>query len=496
MVSLSGSLRGGTPEDFLLWDLGDPETKRWHGSCFTTPLHRVKRSNHLKNIRESQEFPSEEHCPRSQPPSVCLFGGSLDVSNMGCRALTSSVVNLLRQARPDTQIALLHGSRTRGTRTVRSASATTEVDVVNYRLSPRSKPSEHLFWILTLALVIRCFPVARIRASICRRVAWLDSLEKADIVVDICAGDSFSDIYGWKRYLLNLAPAVSAILLRKPLVLLPQTYGPFKSGVAERIARFVFEHSNRIYCRDRLSLEEVRRILGKKADYLSIKLCPDVAFSLAPLPPKEIQVIPPMPIDGCRVIGINVSGLLTMGGYTRGNMFGLKGSYPQTITNLIRRILLETDAHILLVPHGSVDCEEGDIRACQSLHSLLARESQGRLHLVTGTYDQHETKFLIGGCSFFIGSRLHACIGALSQGIPTIGIAYSRKFKGVFETVGLENLAVDATQLGQDEIVNLCMSHLEQEARIAAHLRGVLSGVRLELSQVFSTEILGPSIAA
>ncbi len=448
------------------------------------------------NDSKTPPIPTAGHHPsKALPPHICLFGGSLDVSNMGCRALTSSVVNLLKKARPDIHITLMHGSRTGGTRSVRSISGSTEVEVVNYRLSPRARLREHLFLIIFLALMVRYLPIQRLRLWICRFIPWLECLEKADIVTDICAGDSFSDIYGLKRYFFNLSPAFTAILMQKPLVLLPQTFGPFKSRLARMMARFVFEHSCRIYCRDRLSLEEVKKILGEKADSLSLRLCPDVAFSLDPLPHEQIQVIPPLPENNCRVIGINVSGLLVMGGYTRDNMFGIKGSYPQIITQLIRTIFARTDAHILLVPHGSIGSEESDIGPCRSFFDLLSDESQGRLHLVTGNFDHHEIKSMIGQCSFFIGSRLHACIAALSQGIPTIGIAYSRKFKGVFETVGLENLAIDATQIDQHEVVDFCMNLLDREPQFREHLREVLPGVKQDLIQIFTSEIFGASLS-
>ena len=66
--------------------------------------------------------------------------------------------------------------------------------------------------------------------------------------------------------------------------------------------------------------------------------------------------------------------------------------------------------------------------------------------IVDREYDQHEIKGVIGMCDFFVGSRMHACIGALSQGIPCVGVAYSMKFRGVFESVGVADWVVDSRQ--------------------------------------------------
>ena len=43
--------------------------------------------------------------------------------------------------------------------------------------------------------------------------------------------------------------------------------------------------------------------------------------------------------------------------------------------------------------------------------------------MIAHEYDQHAIKSIIGRCDFFIGSRMHACIAALSQKIPTAAVA-------------------------------------------------------------------------
>ena len=48
-----------------------------------------------------------------------------------------------------------------------------------------------------------------------------------------------------------------------------------------------------------------------------------------------------------------------------------------------------------------------------------------------------EAKSYIAGMDFFAGARMHACIAAVSSGVPVYPLAYSRKFNGLFvETLG------------------------------------------------------------
>ena len=61
-------------------------------------------------------------------------------------------------------------------------------------------------------------------------------------------------------------------------------------------------------------------------------------------------------------------------------------------------------------------------------------------------------KSYIATMDFFCGSRMHACIAAVSSGVPVVPIAYSRKFAGVFGALGYGLIADCGTQTA-DEIV-------------------------------------------
>ena len=101
-----------------------------------------------------------------------------------------------------------------------------------------------------------------------------------------------------------------------------------------------------------------------------------------------------------------------------------------------------------------------------------------RLHTVVQEYDQSELKGIIGLCDFFIGSRMHACISALSQGIPTVGLAYSKKFRGVFECVGAGQFAIDMRQSGAEEILAAISAAFDKRTDIAERLKIVIPCVQ------------------
>ena len=96
-------------------------------------------------------------------------------------------------------------------------------------------------------------------------------------------------------------------------------------------------------------------------------------------------------------------------------------------------------------------------------------------------YDQSEIKALIGICNIFYGSRLHSCIAALSQSIPTVGISYSTKFKGVYESLQIQDYIIDACSKSQAEIIQMALDFYAQKDQIANKLKKIIPEVQLSV---------------
>ena len=62
-------------------------------------------------------------------------------------------------------------------------------------------------------------------------------------------------------------------------------------------------------------------------------------------------------------------------------------------------------------------------------------------------------------------------IAALSQNIPNVGLAYSKKFRGVFESVGIGQQVVDMRRMGHTEILVVIDDAFAKREDIAKHLR-------------------------
>jgi len=250
---------------------------------------------------------------------------------------------------------------------------------------------------------------------------------KCDIVFDIGAGDSFSDIYSWRRFGLMLASKVAAARTGAPLILSPQTIGPFHTKIACLGAIAVLKLAQHIFARDERS--------GSLLDELGLaeksSLTTDVAFALPyeAVADKEARDLTHGPIK----IGLNVSALLYRRDIDTGDRIKLTVDYSALIDSLIERLTNEKRVELHLVPHvlASTMPHEDDYAVAKALKARFPDAI-----LPPRFAGPSQAKSYIARLDLFAGSRMHATIAALSSGTAVLPLGYSRKFSGLFDSLG------------------------------------------------------------
>jgi polysaccharide pyruvyl transferase WcaK-like protein len=272
-------------------------------------------------------------------------------------------------------------------------------------------------------------------------------------VLDVSGGDSFTDLYGAKRFRAMVLTKRLALDAGVPLILLPQKLGPFLDPRNRDEAVSILRRATAVWVRDADSLAFLETALGADFDPRRHRLGIDMAVALPARQPDELH--PPLEawLDrgrGFPVAGLNVSGLLGNESGRARREFGLADSHPAQMEAMARALLdADPSLRLLLIPHVHLPGghPESDFGAARALASRLGLEAADRVALVGGNPSAMELKWMLGRLDWFAGARMHATIGAFSSGTPTLGLGYSDKAKGVFAECGIGEDVADLRRL-------------------------------------------------
>lgn len=359
----------------------------------------------------------------SEPLIIGLIGHSTKSDNLGVGALTAAEVEIVREL-------------------ARALSIDVRFLIFDWRNSRTSFVSGEDIELIEMS-----------GKSIANPFVYFQNLLRTSLVIDIGGGDSFADIYGPGRLIKILLMKYQVHLAGKPIVLAPQTFGPFKSAWGRFLAKPHIRLAKAAFSRDELSMQVMER--AGLSD--SIELASDVALKLPYSKPRSAGE------QSVQKVGFNISGLLMNGGYTQNNQFGLSVDYPRLVEKIVDHFSSREDCELHLVPHVlSRDQQiEDDYRACEAIQKSFPTT-------ILSPYFESpsEAKSYIAGMDFFLGARMHSCIAAFSAGVPVVPMAYSRKFEGMFGALDYRH-TVDCVNGDEATIFHTIIDRFEQREKLS-----------------------------
>lgn len=285
-----------------------------------------------------------------------------------------------------------------------------------------------------------------------------------DLVVDVGEGDSFATIYGNKRFLQMLLSKLVVLRARVPLVIAPQTLGPWETWWARLGALAVLRGSASAWARDSASLERAAAVGAAH-----VQLATDLVFAVGRKAPSRRDP---------RKALVNVSGLL----WSENRHVDHK-IYRQVVQRLIGDAVEAGFTPALLVHVNAPGNADDDLYAATE----VAQYFGGLSIVVPDTLEDLREE--IESAEIVVGSRMHACLNALSLGVPTVPLAYSDKFSRLFADLGYPH-TIDLRQV-QDiglagDVLKGDLHLLRQEAESAyatavAKIKPFESALRMSL---------------
>ena len=247
----------------------------------------------------------------------------------------------------------------------------------------------------------------------------LTTLADIDALVD-ASGFAFGDQHPAVRT-SDFAKLVTACKNHgKKVILLPQSFGPFKRPELRQPMKTVLNHTDLICARDTPSYETLKEL---SPDHPGIRLAPDITIGVSQ------AHSPPQTEIGKSVLLVPNSRMLDRTSPEEAEIYLTR--FTGWI-NLVRA--LNHEPKILL--HD------------ESEDPQLVERIQPRLKepvVVIPPSDPLSLKNSLTQCRLVIGSRFHALLGALSQGVPAIGFGWSHKYQELFNDFGCPEMVVPLT---------------------------------------------------
>ena len=256
---------------------------------------------------------------------------------------------------------------------------------------------------------------------------WSDlhrTMKRCDAFFDIAGGDSFTDIYGPKRFSLIVGARLLASTKDKPFVMSPQTIGPFSSAWGRLGAKMALERADRIFARDAMSFAALEQFGMERKSQLTTDLAFLLPFDSTPKKSSEQYS------RGDWDVGLNVSGLLFRNAGNADGRIRLKLDYASFTRKLIEKILADPrTGRLHLIPHVLAPALPGDDDG--AVADLLKREYP-ELIIAPDFHSPSAAKSYIATMDLLLGARMHATIAAVSSDTAVLPLAYSRKFNGLY----------------------------------------------------------------
>lgn len=334
-----------------------------------------------------------------------FFGLSFKDPNKGCEALTYTFLDMLQRMYPTDKLHLISFVPT--DELGEAQKVFPDLDLRGYYLNIYSPKS----W--------------------CR---VYKEVKKCDCIFDASYGDGFTGIYGTARNFVQALRKQLPVWAHKPYFLLPQTYGSYKFPFVKWSIGLISK-ANLAYARDEKTAKEVGPF---------VKVTSDMAFRLPYN--KEMYHLQG---DG-RKFGISVSSLL-WDDDTR-ERFGLSVDYHRFYLDLIDYLINETDFEIHLISHvvdaDNFNAHENDYRICSVIKEKY--KDNNRVVVAPIFKTAIDAKSYIANMDIFLGSRMHATIGAISSGVTTIPFSYAYKFETLYSKLNYPYI-ISATKVTTED---------------------------------------------
>jgi colanic acid/amylovoran biosynthesis protein len=316
-----------------------------------------------------------------------------------------------------------------------------------------------LLYLVTLALGVLIYRIAGYTVRLFPNPAkqsLFEAFAHADLVL-ACGGGYIYDTVppggriaelisfaSWSVFLLG--GNLLAVLLGKPLVLLPQSIGPLQDRVKRRVVAWLIRRARLTFVRERESLALLRELgCDQHAIY-----APDMAFGMASASADAARAV--LEYAGLsRIQPAFCVGMTALDWGAQSRAFEAQPAYEHALLGCIDSITAQSGVVVLIAQcHSPVAAWDDRL-----VHARLRARARhpDRVLLIDEILSPDLLQAIYGCMDYFIGTRMHSVILSINAGTPALAIGYLHKSRGIMREMGLNDRCYDIGAVTAEQLI-------------------------------------------
>jgi len=275
-------------------------------------------------------------------------------------------------------------------------------------------------------------------------LAITNLFSNCDAVV-VRGGDALSSVYGSLSFLARVLESYPSILFKKPLCFLGHTFeflnsNTFLDSFTEKLLKKELQIASFVTVREQRSLIQLRKL---EVNNRKMFLAPDVAFQLRPSEKNFAENILHKTLykEHRSIIGVTNSYSL----YHFFKTSQAKNEYINLVAKILDKIVTDFEVEIILLPHSFIPNKDDRLLNLEINERCTKKAYIHSLHEV---FNPELAKALIGCFDMTVSlGRLHPIIHSVSQAIPCMGLDYSSRMDGFFDSLGMKGYSMNFTEI-------------------------------------------------
>ena len=297
------------------------------------------------------------------------------------------------------------------------------------------------------------------------------ALKNADLII-VCGGG----FLGGNNFFGNLCQLYQVkvnLRYHKKVIVLGDSVEPADKWYICAMLKSTLRRVDHFYSREYITTDFLRNALK----LLTVSEIPDMAFFFdkmdAPVQIREYYKLE----HGQIIIGITLRDCFKKSEYIK-----CKEDYIKAIVKFISEIIDKFQCFLCCIPFCRNDGDDDRIIS-EEVIDKLDNKYKKNMQLLDYEMSPAELKGLIQQMDYFVGTRMHSNIFAMSVGIPVIALKYEEKTQGIMEMMGMADYVFNAYYPDVDAMVKSLERQMKERDKITDKLKKTVNKFKGKITE-------------